>query len=501
MQPLLFIRSGSSGVSQRPYPEEVIIVFDPSTTPNTRKKRSQPSVAERRERGRAARKTAPRSSHGDWSPAADRPDPVEALAAQDADRLGFLVPIRHQRMSASAFAFYRGGAAIMANDLAGTPDSGIRAQLSGDAHLSNFGGFASPERTLVFDVNDFDETLPGPWEWDLKRLAASLVLAGRHLGLGRKGVRGVVAEGVESYRTGMHKVAAMTNLDVWYMQISSADIRALLNSKAERKAFDKGAKKAHSRNSLHSFKKLTETVDGHPRIRSDPPLLVPLRDLAGHLSPEEGEEMVRASYEDYRKTISPELQTLLSGYELVDIALKVVGVGSVGTRCFAALLIGRDENDPLFLQVKEAGPAVLESVLPPSLYKNHGRRAVEGQRLMQSFGDVFLGWSPSKVDERSYYWRQLKDMKASADIDAMDLEELTRYAGLCGFTLARSHARSGDEVAIAAYLGKGDSFITALNRFAEAYADQAEADYAAFLEAIDSGRLSSETPEESPIRS
>jgi uncharacterized protein (DUF2252 family) len=473
----------------------------PAAPPNTGKKRALPSVAERRERGRAARKTAPRSSHGDWTPASDRRDPIDILSGQDADRLGFLVPIRHQRMSASAFTFYRGGAAIMANDLAGTPDSGMRAQLCGDAHLSNFGLFASPERALVFDVNDFDETLPGPWEWDLKRLAASLVLAGRRLGLGRKHVRGVVAEGVESYRTGMRKVAAMTNLDVWYMEISAADIRALMSSKAERKGFDKGAKKAHRRNSLHSFKKLAETVDGRPRIRSDPPLLVPLRDLAGQLPLEEGEEMVRVSFEDYRKTISPELQTLLDGYELVDIALKVVGVGSVGTRCFAALLVGRDENDPLFLQIKEADSAVLESVLPTSRYvKNHGRRVVEGQRLMQGFGDIFLGWSPSKADERDYYWRQLKDMKASADIDAMDLEELTRYAGLCGFTLARSHARSGDKVAIAAYLGKSDTFITALTRFAEVYADQAEADYAAFREAIDSGRLSSEAPGGSPIR-
>jgi uncharacterized protein (DUF2252 family) len=472
-----------------------------SSTSKSPDKRTLPSVAERRERGKAARKTAPRSSHGDWSPAADRRDPIDILSGQDANRLQFLVPIRHQRMSASAFAFYRGGAAIMASDLAGTPDSGIRAQLSGDAHLSNFGGFASPERTLIFDANDFDETLPGPWEWDLKRLAASLVLAGRHLGLGRKDIRGVVANGVQNYRDGMHKAAAMTNLDVWYESISAADIRAQMSDKKTRKRFDKGTKKAHRRNSLRSFHKLAETVDGRPQIRSDPPLLIPLRDMPEQFDPEEGKETVRASLEEYRKTISPELHTLLDGYELFDIALKVVGVGSVGTRCFAALFIGRDENDPLFLQIKEADSAVLESVLPSSRYGSHGRRVVEGQRLMQAFGDIFLGWSTGKVDARDYYWRQLKDMKASADIDAMDLKGLTGYAGLCGLTLARSHARSGDEVAIAAYLGKGDSFITALTRFAEVYADQAESDYAAFQEAIDSGRLSAETPDESPVRS
>ena len=254
-------------------------------------------------------------------------------------------------------------------------------------------------------------------------------------------------------------------------------------------------------NSLRSFKKLTETVDGRPRIRSDPPLLIPLRDLPKQFDREKLDATVRASFEEYRETISPELQTLLDGYELIDIALKVVGVGSVGTRCFAALFIGRDENDPLFLQIKEADNAVFESVLPSSRYDSHGRRVVEGQHLMQAFGDIFLGWSSGTVDQQDYYWRQLKDMKGSADIDAMDLKTLTTYAGLCGTTLARSHARSGDEVAIAAYLGKSDTFITALNRFAAAYADQAEADYEAFQEAIDSGRLSAETPEESPVRS
>ncbi len=478
-----------------------LIVSSAAAPDAAEQKRSLPTVAERQERGRAARKAAPRSSHGEWSPAADRPDPVETLAAQDANRLDFLVPIRHQRMGASAFTFYRGTAAIMAGDLAGTPDSGISAQLSGDAHLSNFGGFASPERTLVFDANDFDETLPGPWEWDLKRLAASLVVAGRHLGLARKDVRKVAADSVESYRTEMHKLAAMTGLDVWYDSIPAADIRALLTGKSERKAFDKSVKKAHRRSSLRAFKKLAETVDGRPRIRNDPPLLIPLRDLPKQFDREKGAEIVRASYEDYHKTISPELQTLLDGYELVDVALKVVGVGSVGTRCFAALFIGRDKNDPLFLQIKEADSAVLESVLPSSPYGSHGRRVVEGQRLMQSFGDIFLGWSSGRIDQRDYYWRQLKDMKLSANIDSMESKVLKQYAGLCGAILARAHARSGDRVAIAAYLGKSKTFVDALTRFAETYADQAEADYGAFRVAIDSGRLSSETPAESPVRS
>ncbi|MBK5109851.1 MAG: DUF2252 domain-containing protein [Thermoleophilia bacterium] len=473
-----------------------------STAADSPPERTLPTVEERQERGREARKQAPRSSHGDWSPAADRPDPIETLMAQDAGRLQFLVPIRHQRMGVSAFTFYRGTAAIMANDLAGTPDSSIRAQLCGDAHLSNFGGFASPERTLIFDVNDFDETLPGPWEWDLKRLAASLVLAGRNVGLSRKDVRAVVAAGVDYYRSIMQRLAAMSNLDVWYRTITADEIRShVTGNKKQRKKFDKGVKKAHRRNSLRAFSKLTETVDGRARIRSDPPLLVPMRDLATHFPGRSIEETVRASLERYRETISPELQTLLARYEFVDAALKVVGVGSVGTRCFAVLLIGRDEKDPLFLQVKEADKAALEAELPSSRFSKHGRRVVEGQRLMQSFSDIFLGWSSGKVDGQEYYWRQLKDMKASADVDSMDFTALEGYARICGAALARAHARSGDEVAIATYLGKSGTFTKSMTRFAEVYADQAEADYEAFREAIDSGRLSSETPEDSPVRS
>ena len=473
----------------------------PKPVPIGQHERSLPTTDERRERGRQARKQAPRSSHGDWSPAADRPDPIEILAAQDATRLEFLVPIRHNRMGASAFTFYRGTASIMAHDLVGTPDSGIQAQLCGDAHLSNFGGFASPERTLVFDVNDFDETLPGPWEWDLKRLAASLVLAGRSIGLSRKETRNVVAESTRRYRDGMRKMAAETNLDVWYTQIPSSEIRGLISGKSRQEKFDKNVKKAHGRNSLRSLRKLTETVDGRLRIRSDPPLLIPLRDMKKQFPDQADEQVVLASFEEYRSTVSPELNTLLDRYEFVDLALKVVGVGSVGTRCFAALFIGRDEQDPLFLQVKEAESAVLESVLAKSRYAKHGRRVVEGQRLMQTSSDMFLGWSSGAKSGTQFYWRQLKDMKSSADVESMDKKGLNGYAGICGFTLARAHARSGDSVAIAEYLGKSDTFVDAITRFAETYANQAEADYAVFREAIDSGRLSSEAPEDSPVSS
>jgi uncharacterized protein (DUF2252 family) len=468
-----------------------------SSAPKWRRKLA--SVAERRERGKAARESAPRSAHGDWSPASDRPDPVELIADQDVNRVDFLVPIRHQRMSQSAFAFYRGTAAIMAADLSKTPASGISVQACGDAHLSNFGGFASPERDLVFDVNDFDETLRGPWEWDLKRLTASLILAGRHLGAGKGESRGVAAEAIRSYRSGMRKHAGMTNLEVWYDKISADDVRDQIGPKEARKRLKKGIKKAERRNSLRAFSKLAEVVDGRPQIRSDPPLLIPLRDLSSDFLPDQWEDLVKASLEAYRETLSDELRALLDRYEMVDVALKVVGVGSVGTRCFVVLFVGRDEGDPLFLQVKEAGGSVLESALPSSRYRNSGRRVVEGQRLMQAFGDVFLGWSTG-LPGRDFYWRQLKDMKASADIDAMDAATLTGYGRLCGWTLARAHSRAGDGVAIAAYLGSSDTFGDAVVRFSEAYADQAESDFSAFVGAIEAGRLSSRSPEKSPVQ-
>ena len=465
-------------------------------------------LAEREELGRSLRKTAPRSSHGDWSPAPDRPDPVALLTAQDADRIEFLVPIRHRRMGESAFAFYRGTAAIMAGDLAGTPETGLRAQICGDAHLSNFGAFASPERALLFDVNDFDETAIGPWEWDLKRLAASLVLAARSLGLSPKKARAVCSAGTDSYRAAMREFSAMGNLEFWYDRIGVDDVRGLVKSKDQEKRLEKGERKARRRTSLRSFERLTETVDGEARIRSDPPLLVPLRELSGDL-PEEWEQRVAEAFDAYLSTLPAETQALLRRYRMVDIALKVVGVGSVGTRCLATLLIGRDQGDPLFLQIKEAGASALEPELGPSGYENAGRRVVEGQRLMQAYSDIMLGWSSVaaaprggslRAEGRDYYWRQLKDMKGSAEIETMDAATLDNYARICGWALARAHARSADAVAIAAYLGRGGVFVDAITRFGEAYADQAEADYDLFAEALQSGELDSEAAAGSPVQ-
>jgi uncharacterized protein (DUF2252 family) len=465
-------------------------------------------VAERQEYGRSLRKTAPRSSHGDWSPASDRPDPLALLTGQDADRIGFLVPIRHQRMSESAFTFYRGTAAIMAGDLAGTPETGLRAQICGDAHLSNFGAFASPERALLFDVNDFDETAIGPWEWDLKRLAASLVLAARSLGLSPTKARAACSAGTEGYRAAMDKFSRMGNLELWYDRIEADDVRALITRKKGAKRFEEGERKARRRTSLRSFEKLAEVVDGKPRIRSDPPLLVPLRELEGDL-PEQWQERVAGAYDAYLLTLPERTQVLLQRYEMVDIALKVVGVGSVGTRCLATLLVGRDQGDPLFLQIKEAGASALEPELGPSAYENAGQRVVEGQRLMQAFSDIMLGWSsvaaaprpgPFRAGGRDYYWRQLKDMKGSADIATMDAAMLGSYARLCGWALARAHARSADPVAIASYIGKGAVFVDAITRFGETYANQAEADYKLFDDAVESGELVSEAPASSPVQ-
>ncbi len=459
------------------------------------------SIDERKELGRAARKAAPRSSHAEWSPAPDRADPLAALAVQDAERIEFLVPIRHLRMSESAFTFYRGTAAIMAADLAGSPDSALRTQICGDAHLSNFGVFASPERTLLFDVNDFDETLPGPWEWDLKRLAASLVLAARNLGMPELTAAEVAARSIDRYRDAMRELSEMRTLDLWYDRVQVEDLRSRIGDTVYAKRFNRNVRKARRRTSVRSFDKLAEVIDGRPRLRSDPPLLVPLRELAEQASSDALEERVRTSYDEYRSTLSDEMRALLARYEMVDMALKVVGVGSVGTRCFVVLLIGRDLDDPLLLQVKEAGPSALEPQLGQSAYANSGRRVVEGQRLMQAFGDTLLGWSGNPRIGWDFYWRQLKDMKGSADIATMDERLLNGYAGVCGWTLARAHARAGDAVAIAAYIGKSDTFSEAMVAFAGRYADQAEKDFQAFEEGIASGALESRPPETSPVQS
>jgi uncharacterized protein (DUF2252 family) len=458
------------------------------------------SFDERRELGRSLRKVAPRSSHAEWEPSPTRADPLRLLAAQDADRVESLVPIRHLRMSESAFAFYRGTAAIMAADLAATPASGLATQICGDAHLSNFGMFASPERDLLFDVNDFDETLAGPWEWDLKRLAASLVLAARDLGLRAKAARAAASAASERYQQAMRRFSRMGTLELWYEHGSVREIGKAIGDSKYHKRFERNVRKARRRTSLRSFHKLAEVVDGRPRLRSDPPLLVPLRDLDPGASPQLWEQRVRTSFEGYHSTLSDEMLVLLGRYEVADIALKVVGVGSVGTRCFAVLLIGRDVSDPLLLQIKEAGPSVLEGQLGGSPYENSGHRVVEGQRLMQAFGDSFLGWSRGPEGGRDFYWRQLKDMKGSAEIEAMDERLLSIYAAVCGMTLARAHARGGDAVAIAAYLGRSDTFARAVTAFAERYADRAEADYRDFAEAVESGAMASHPPAASPVQ-
>ena len=448
------------------------------------------TVDERHERGREARKQVPRSSHADWAPAPDRPDPVDVLTAQDATRLQSLVPIRHSRMAVSPFTFYRGAAAIMAGDLASTPVSGLDAQLCGDAHLSNYGAFASAERNLVFDVNDFDETLPGPWEWDVKRLAASVALAGRSNGFGHHKTADAVAASVAGYRTAMAHFAQQATLDVWYAELSVDKLEAALTKKSDRKRVSKSAAKARSKTSLKAMAKLTERVDGALRIASAPPLIVPLRDLVD----EDGEELQRQvahSWELYRNSIRDDREALLERYHLVDIALKVVGVGSVGTRCMIALFVGRDDGDPLFLQVKEAEASVLEAHLDASTYDSPGERVVQGQRLIQASGDIFLGWSSSDGGHH-YYWRQFHDMKGSADVETMGPRRLRGYGTICGWTLAHAHARSGDPIAIAGYLGKGSSFDRALTEFAFTYADQNDVDYAAMRSAIDDGRIAAE---------
>ncbi|HUS42162.1 MAG TPA: DUF2252 domain-containing protein [Ilumatobacteraceae bacterium] len=451
---------------------------------------AHPTVEERHERGRAAREQTPRSSHADWGPAPDRPDPVDVLTAQDATRLQSLVPIRHGRMSVSPFTFYRGAAAIMAGDLALTPVSGLDAQLCGDAHLSNYGAFASAERNLVFDVNDFDETLPGPWEWDVKRLAASVALAGRSNGFAHGKTADAVEASVAGYRTAMAHFAEQATLDVWYAELSVDKLEAALTKKSDRKRLSKSAAKARSKTSLKAMAKLTERVDGALRIASAPPLIVPLRDLVH----EDGEELRRQivhSWDLYRDSIRDDRKALLERYRLVDIALKVVGVGSVGTRCMLALFVGRDDGDPLFLQVKEAEASVLEAHLAPSTCDSPGERVVQGQRLIQASGDIFLGWSSGEGGHH-YYWRQFHDMKGSADVETMGARRLSGYATICGWTLAHAHARSSDPIAIAGYLGKGSSFDRALTEFAFIYADQNDLDYAAMSAAIDDGRITAE---------
>jgi uncharacterized protein (DUF2252 family) len=436
--------------------------------------------------GKTARASTPRSSHAHWSPAGDRRDPVELLEAQNTNRIEQLVPVRHSRMKVSPLSFYRGAAAVMAADLATTPTSGISVQLCGDAHLSNFGAYASPERQLVFDLNDFDETIAGPWEWDVKRLAASFMIAARHHELDDATCHTIVTRGVEAYRTAMHRLAGMRTLDVWYSYLTRRDVDRLheiANDKRTRKRLDQYVAKAQSRDNLQALSKLAVKVDGRYQLRSDPPLLVPIRDLGDEYNPTELEATALDDFRSYKTSLSGDRRHLLDRFQPVDVALKVVGVGSVGTRCLVMLLQGRDGNDPLFLQFKEANRSVLEPHLAPSPHDNQGRRVVEGQRLMQAVSDIFLGWSRD-TEPPDFYWRQLRDWKGSSSVELGDPLDLERYARLCGATLARAHARSGDAIAIASYLGKNDAFDRAVSAFSAAYAEQNLADFAAFDAAV-----------------
>ncbi len=462
---------------------------------------AKPSPQEAAARGRERRKIVSRSSQADWQPGPDRVGPLEVLAEQDETRVPELVPVRYGRMLASAFTFYRGVAAIMAADLAASPDSGLRVQLCGDAHLSNFGVFQAPDRQLVFDINDFDETLPGPFEWDVKRLAVSVAIGGRDRGFKTAEREAAVLESVRAYRTAMADFAAMKEADVWYSRLAVTDIASRWQqkvTKADRRRLEKNLAKARNKDSLRALEKLTESRDGKLRIASRPPLLIPIAELAER----EGQDIseVTARIEslvgEYRKTLDEQARVLAERYHYVDAAHKVVGVGSVGTRAWIALMLGRDEGDPLFLQIKEAGPSVLEPFAGASRYRHHGHRVVAGQRLTQAASDVLLGWLTAEgIDgkKRDFYVRQLWDGKGSAEIESMGPETMAGYAGLCGWSLARAHARTGDRQEIAAYLGRGDTFDRAITEFSEAYADQNEADYQVLMSAEQDGHLSVES--------
>jgi uncharacterized protein (DUF2252 family) len=466
---------------------------------------AHPSVDERLAQGKEAQNLTPASSHTGWAPATDRPDPVALLEEQNRTREPDLVPVRHGRMLVSPFTFYRGAAKIMAADLKDTPVAGLQVQLCGDAHLSNFGAFASPERRLLFGLNDFDETLPGPFEWDVKRMAASFTIAARHNGFTKADTRAVTLASVRAYREAMASFAEMGTMAIWYAHLDEDELlsavrRAAKTSKSKKEAkaakraqktAKKSLEKAHTRDSLQALSKLGEVVDGRYRIVSQPPIVVPMRDLEATygFSSDQAERVLHEQFRAYRATLRHDQRQLLERFQVVDMARKVVGVGSVGTRAFIVLLQGRDQHDPLFLQVKEASASVLEGPLPKSRNRQHGERVVNGQRMMQAASDIYLGWTKGVDRNRHYYWRQLRDMKGSADVEAMVPVGLSFYAGICGWTLARAHARSGDPIAIAEYLGASDQFDQSITDFSKRYADQNERDYQAFAKAIRSGRL------------
>ncbi|WP_242511647.1 DUF2252 domain-containing protein [Pengzhenrongella frigida] len=449
--------------------------------------------------GKATRAAVPLESHALLSSSDLRPDPVELLARQAASRVPELVPIRYGRMLVSPFTFYRGAALVMASDLGGTPHSGLSAQLCGDAHLSNFGVFASPERHLVFDANDFDETLPGPFEWDVKRLAASLEIAGRDNGFKRKERRAVVLAAARGYREAMRTFATQTNLEVWYAHLDlDQELPAILAQlkPARAKLTEQAMAKARTRDSMQAFNKLAKVEDGRGRIISDPPLIVPVTELFSDEGATELFGQLRTLLRSYRRSLQSDRRHLLEEFTLVDMARKVVGVGSVGTRAWILLMEGVDQADPMFLQAKEAQASVLEDFAGTSLYANHGARVVAGQHLMQASSDIFLGWQRTKgIDgvERDYYIRQLRDWKGALPPEEMIPGGMAIYGRLCGWTLARAHARSGDRLAIAAYLGGKDTFDQAIADFATAYADLNEKDHAALQAAADAGRITVQT--------
>ena len=457
------------------------------------------SSAERVELGKAARADVPRMSHGEWEPSPARPDPIALLEEQATTRVPELVPIRYGRMLTSAFAFYRGSAAIMAADLAATPHSSLRVQVCGDAHLANFGGFAAPDRRLVFSINDFDETLPGPFEWDVKRLAASIAVAGRERGFDGRGRRKIVVAAARSYRRAMDGFAGMGTMDIWYSRLELQTILERWGAQAGKKRVKKTrrvADKARTKDSMRALAKLTHIVEGQRRIVSDPPLIEPIEDLLPQEAHDQLVEAIRSIMRSYRRTLPRDRRKLLERFDYHHAARKVVGVGSVGTRAWIVLLTSRDEDDPLFLQFKEAQASVLEPFLGKSEFANHGQRVVEGQRMMQSASDVMLGWDRIEGidgEKRDFYIRQLWDSKGSADLETMDAKGMRIYGEVCGWTLARAHARSGDAIAVAAYLGSSDSFDHAMASFAEAYADQNDRDYTALKKAVGAGRVVAET--------
>jgi uncharacterized protein (DUF2252 family) len=469
----------------------------------------RPTSGERRAIGNEARRRTPPSSHAGWNPATDRADPVVLLEEQNVTREPDLVPVRHGRMMVSPFTFFRGAAKIMAADLKDTPTAGLETQLCGDAHVSNFGLFASPERRLLFDLNDFDETLPGPFEYDVKRMAASVTIAARNNGFSPAEARASTAASVTAYREAMAEFAGLPTMDIWYARLDEDELmnavrgtaaqaakaaktkKEAKEAKAAGKTAEKSRQKAHTRDSLQALSKLGEIADGRYRIVSQPPIVVPARDLAATygMAPDEVDDVIREQFRAYQATLQDDRRHLLERFEIVDMARKVVGVGSVGTRAFIVLLQGRDAHDPLFLQVKEATRSVLEDHLPRSRYKQPGERVVQGQRMMQAASDIYLGWTKGLDVKRHYYWRQLRDMKGSALVESMAPVALMFYARTCGWTLARAHARSGDPIAISGYLGSSDAFDRSITNFSERYADQNEQDFQDFVKAVRSGRL------------